>query len=594
MIRRAKSGWVIGALVAASSSMGSAQTTINDLILWDYRDGSPIRAEVPDSVTLPIYHQWLLGYLHANTPPRLILYVSDPCAPDTTGEKGWLDFYNPTSGATDDSGALTFVGFLTQAKAIVDDIEISIDSASFASSGAIPTDPANACWGGSPSGGSMEPTWLPAAFDRLPNAMGWLEALMANTTLQSANPVTSFNFDPEGAGGTPFYVNLMLWMDKYMATIASPAVASLDVSMTFGFEAHTVTKVAVAELPSPPADPSPWPVSLWTTANANADMAPYTSKLAANSGFLPWRMTADPLLDRAYLQVYSACVATPTPGQATSEFWRWIADSSTCGCSETGSYTVRSPADIATSLVNVMHRAPDACGQGTIEATVSGDQVTLQGTGSFIPFMEGYSRLQLDAGGGATIPSAGEWKYMADDPPAIDQMDVSGPAEDSGGSSLPYRFTEISLDFRAPEMTDASPDRIILMFSAEKSGLLPFFGWGTPDEFYQFIDAFITATQATDDASTVYVGASGPLPVPANRCAIYDLKQICDNWSISNYGSTGCAGDATQDGAVNTADLLHVVNFWGTDQGSADLNGDGQVGIHDLLHVVHAWGACSP
>ena len=42
------------------------------------------------------------------------------------------------------------------------------------------------------------------------------------------------------------------------------------------------------------------------------------------------------------------------------------------------------------------------------------------------------------------------------------------------------------------------------MFSAEKSGLLPFFGWGTPTTFYQFIDEFINVL------STIFIVIKTP------------------------------------------------------------------------------------
>ncbi|MDP6692801.1 MAG: S8 family serine peptidase [Phycisphaerales bacterium] len=54
-----------------------------------------------------------------------------------------------------------------------------------------------------------------------------------------------------------------------------------------------------------------------------------------------------------------------------------------------------------------------------------------------------------------------------------------------------------------------------------------------------------------------------------------------------------CVGDINGDGAVGVADLLSVVDAWGTCIGcSADIDGDGTVGVSDLLAIVDAWGVC--
>jgi len=54
-----------------------------------------------------------------------------------------------------------------------------------------------------------------------------------------------------------------------------------------------------------------------------------------------------------------------------------------------------------------------------------------------------------------------------------------------------------------------------------------------------------------------------------------------------------CESDITGDGSVNIADLLLVINQWGTCTGcSADINADNVVNVNDLLLVVAAWGPC--
>lgn len=66
----------------------------------------------------------------------------------------------------------------------------------------------------------------------------------------------------------------------------------------------------------------------------------------------------------------------------------------------------------------------------------------------------------------------------------------------------------------------------------------------------------------------------------------------------SNCGPVMCSGvpgDVNDDGSVNVADLLAVINGWGpcpvpTTPCSADLNGDGVVNVTDLLLVINNWG----
>jgi hypothetical protein len=58
-------------------------------------------------------------------------------------------------------------------------------------------------------------------------------------------------------------------------------------------------------------------------------------------------------------------------------------------------------------------------------------------------------------------------------------------------------------------------------------------------------------------------------------------------------GDASCSGDVTGDQNVTIADLLAVIDAWGTCQGcAADINDDGLVGIVDLLLVIEFWGPC--
>lgn len=61
---------------------------------------------------------------------------------------------------------------------------------------------------------------------------------------------------------------------------------------------------------------------------------------------------------------------------------------------------------------------------------------------------------------------------------------------------------------------------------------------------------------------------------------------------ISNFRLL-CRGDLNHDGIVGSADLLLIMNEWGTmNASSADLDGDGVVGSSDLAELLAAWGPC--
>jgi len=54
-----------------------------------------------------------------------------------------------------------------------------------------------------------------------------------------------------------------------------------------------------------------------------------------------------------------------------------------------------------------------------------------------------------------------------------------------------------------------------------------------------------------------------------------------------------CQGDVDHNGAVNVDDLLEIFIAWGdSNPGEADLNGDGEVNGADLVLVLDGWGTC--
>ncbi|MCH2133458.1 MAG: hypothetical protein MK116_06895 [Phycisphaerales bacterium] len=51
-----------------------------------------------------------------------------------------------------------------------------------------------------------------------------------------------------------------------------------------------------------------------------------------------------------------------------------------------------------------------------------------------------------------------------------------------------------------------------------------------------------------------------------------------------------CVADITGDATIDVADLLALLDVWGTDDSSADIDGDGIVNITDLLAMLATWG----
>ncbi|MDP7008638.1 MAG: S8 family serine peptidase [Phycisphaerales bacterium] len=68
-----------------------------------------------------------------------------------------------------------------------------------------------------------------------------------------------------------------------------------------------------------------------------------------------------------------------------------------------------------------------------------------------------------------------------------------------------------------------------------------------------------------------------------------NLMQTVLDW-ISD-GSEPCTSDCNGDGLVNVADILAIIDAWGSEDG-CDTNGDGLTNVVDLLDVVGSWGAC--
>ncbi len=80
------------------------------------------------------------------------------------------------------------------------------------------------------------------------------------------------------------------------------------------------------------------------------------------------------------------------------------------------------------------------------------------------------------------------------------------------------------------------------------------------------------------------------------------LKRLCAGIVVSSIAASvwansltrlGCDGDATQDGQVNSDDLLLCIADWGT--AGFDIDGDGITGVPEILAVLEDWSRpCHP
>ena len=72
---------------------------------------------------------------------------------------------------------------------------------------------------------------------------------------------------------------------------------------------------------------------------------------------------------------------------------------------------------------------------------------------------------------------------------------------------------------------------------------------------------------------------------------VFHPDTTCDDFDCSVLP---CPADITGNGAVNTDDLLSVINHWGPCPAPcpADITGNGAVNTDDLLSVINHWGPC--
>jgi hypothetical protein len=503
--------WTVGLPGSADTS---APSTLDDFgfTLWDYRECST------DATSLAKYHTWLLTYLAAHPPGKLVLYVTDPAVAQNA-------FYDPTAAAAfaADGTPTNFVGFLERASRLAKrvPIEILIDRSSFPkpAQGPVPT-PALRGWTPLADEGS-DPIALPDDWANLPYAFSWLSTLVANASVP-AGTISGLTIDPEldksatGLTGEEAYQHVACWIDR--AKRLSPRTTGLDLGMALEVDASYFAKVNTMTFPvvGAPTNGMPAFIGSWLDG--------FLDKTDPNAVFPRWRQPGDmaPILSMAYMETYV--------GGAPDAFsyFRWMNTLS-------GSTVVPQPAaEAAADLQRSLLDRPYATGAGTI--TVDTSAMTIIGTGTNFEQLVQYDAITATAAPGKV------WKVQ-DATPANPTLTVTGSTT-AVSTPSGWEFTELPMNWQAPAVPAGVENRICFVFSAEHdvAGGLPFFGyWQLPD-FVSFMNTTRTLLATATPADAIFVNAvdadGDPTEgrgVPHSGYGLYSLKQICDAWGIAVY-----------------------------------------------------------
>jgi hypothetical protein len=501
----------------ASRSVTAAPASFDDwrFVMWDYRECAT------DAASLAVYHNWLLGYLADHPPSKLVLYVTDPDVVKNS-------FYDPTATAVVGTQSTNFVGFLTQVAKLSGSkkvpLEILIDRSSFPASA---SGAADTGWtpllSGQPA--SIE---LPADWANLPRAFSWFSTLLANADVPQ-DVITSITIDPEltkgSAGpntGSVAYQNVACWLD--WAKRQSPVTTSLGVGMALEVDSHTLAKMNTATFPATGdlADLIP-----------NAPIKPYLDA----QGYPSWRTgVSEPILSMAYMEAYVGNAPPPAlpDHPSAGSYFRWMTDN---GATDGKTPTPRSPADAAADFQRSLLDWPYAAGQGTITVSGPSGNLTMSGSGVNFDELQQYSAIAAVTANGSLLPATAPYWKVQNDVPSGTSLSVTGPAIDVSTPSG-WKYTELTMDWQAPNVPAGLENRITFMFSAEKGQDLPFFGyWQLPD-FLSFMTTTSRLLGSTDPSTAIFVDGNEGRGVPLANYGLYSLKQICSAWNIATYPGT--------------------------------------------------------
>ena len=587
--------------IAEAQDRSRARQSVNDQsgrVIWDYRDSAPSKVSLID------YHTWLLDYCRSQKPARLVLYVTTPAIPN----HGYCDFYDPTAApkvGTD----LNLVGFLQTMGSESDlqsiDVELLADHSSFKPSNNNPC----SSW----SGASVTPMVGTLAAPPLPTAkwgkcsgcaadrtvmgllLNWFGTLASQPSLANG-ALKGLTIDPEVAGGgSELYLQLALWMDMYR-TSGPPAMRDMRLGISVGVESHTFAKLLTGDFPL---------ISSYSvTPYDGVTYLDATRTLTYRTG------TTAPLIDSVYLQVYDACAYDKTTNALKGgSFFRWMcAGGADSGVTPTPIGAVSpwttGPETSANILASTLRRRPRLPGEGMISTVADANipnpdgnpgGVVLTGSGTRFSLWEQYTRLQLMDGTTPIPPSPEVWSLAT---PTTNDLtaDVVGPRIDQP-TLLPYRYTEISIDYSSPIVTADQVDRFWFLFSAEKAATTtPFFGYWTYPNFEAFLNSFSTAVLVP--ANAPFASALSPTVLPIVKplqLGIYDLFNASRHWGQPFYSGTAYPSsfyqpeDLNEDGRIDGQDIGGLITTWGTNSITADLNRDGVVDHLDLGELLDAW-----
>ncbi len=470
---------LILAALALVSPLGLRAGDLDGLVLWDYRQAK--------DVSLPDYHQFVLGFCAEHTPERLILYVSSPELAK------FAEFYDPTAApATTEAG--NYVRFLQDfaQQCPGTELEALIDRDSFPS----PTD-------------VYVVAELPSVWKGLPDALTWLNTLRENTAFASGFPVAGLTIDPElgdGGNAADSYQQILNYVDQQWSDDAN----RLRLGIAFGVDAQMLTKVNRSTFPLP------------------ATYAPPTSLKNALTaeGYPEWRPEdARPIADSVYLEAYEG------------GFTYWMLDGT----------KPQPPATAADYLSKALINLPYKPGTGTLtpsQATGEPVKLTGQGTPPLDQYEVGFALAITTGNGIYPDPEQGlAWK-VTDKLPATENVVYATGALTESFPASPWIEGEIIMKWNFPPVTTDMVDGIWFIGSAEPAFMAP---WGL-DAFQAFRQQLLADQESPSAGRAVYKDASEqPIPLP-DRFGLYSMKFICEQWGLAAYpGSDSPARiDATE------------------------------------------------
>jgi hypothetical protein len=294
--------------------------------------------------------------------------------------------------------------------------------------------------------------------------------------------------------------------------------------MALEVDSHTLAKMNTATFPATGdlADLIP-----------NAPIKPYLDA----QGYPSWRTgVSEPILSMAYMEAYVGNAPPPAlpDHPSAGSYFRWMTDN---GATDGKTPTPRSPADAAADFQRSLLDWPYAAGQGTITVSGPSGNLTMSGSGVNFDELQQYSAIAAVTANGSLLPATAPYWKVQNDVPSGTSLSVTGPAIDVSTPSG-WKYTELTMDWQAPNVPAGLENRITFMFSAEKGQDLPFFGyWQLPD-FLSFMTTTSRLLGSTDPSTAIFVDGNEGRGVPLANYGLYSLKQICSAWNIATYPGT--------------------------------------------------------